>query len=163
MALFNWVVGPSVDGADGMRRPLVATLVDPGKAGWSDSDPESDQFGQSFDAPLLHASIYMGSEALSLVAGIDLSNMIGNPALRVLLEDHYGQHPADLTASMMARGWDAAKRDRMRARLAAESADLSGLDDDAPLCHLIDRVGVRFAPAGFDAMTSLRPGVKARV
>ena len=161
MIRFNWVIGPVVTGIDGVRRPLVATLADPGRIGWRDDDPQSADFGKTFNAPILHSSVYRGDQALSIVAGVDLSNMIGHPSLRILFEDDYAQQPGDILRSPAVLSWDVAKHARLRTRLQSEDADLNGLDDESPLCRLIDRVGRRFDPA-FDA-TLLKPGVRARV
>jgi hypothetical protein len=145
------IVNPVVVLGD-TRMPLCATLEDPGRPS---SDIDDD--GNPVPSRLVHVSAISSGlpgerngDCLSLCAGVDMTNLDAAAGVTNLFESGSDQPLADLrtwlTSTPTSLGWNAAKRNRVVARLTAVGADTAGLTASTPLWQIVNRLGQVWSP-----------------
>lgn len=138
----RYVISPVVIGADGVRRPKVETLSDPGRGIGYDT---ANAIGGGLQGEV-------NDWALSFVRGVDLTPLDADPDIVDVLDigDIADADIAALLDKSATLALNPAKRTRLRTTLEDHGADLKGLTDDHPVADWLGRIVERFAP-GADA------------
>ena len=162
------VIEPVVISGGGARVPLSWTLVDPGRP----PTQALDDNGNPISVPkvLVQTSAISSGQAgernadcLSIVAGVDLSSLVGAAGVTTLFEAGSDRPLADLqnwlTSTPNGLGWNQAKRTRIIDRLRAVGADVTGIAGATPLWHIVNRLGAVWM-LGFDVrfVRTMAPG-----
>ena len=151
-----------------IRVPLVSTIVDPGRPPTETEDDD----GNPITVPktLVHVSAISSGQpgernedCMSIVAGVDMSNLDAQANIVTLFESGTDRPLADLrrwlTNTPGGLGWSNARQNRLRNRLISYGADVAGLTGDTPLWQIVNRLGRVWEPT-FDVrqVTTSAPG-----
>ncbi|MCA1570849.1 MAG: hypothetical protein LC798_11130 [Chloroflexi bacterium] len=120
----GWVSPP-------IRKPKVATLVDPGTG-----------------RPYPHSSaIDTPDWALSFVRAQDFGPLDADPQCINIIEQDYNDGDDLLAATPRDLNWPAAHRQRVLRRLTDRDVDVTGLTIDSPLWQWLERLGRKVLPS----------------
>lgn len=142
----RWVISPIVID-QGVRRPKVATLVDPGRP-----PTGVDDIGVLIPHTYKHSSVCGAVWCLSFVRGVDLSVLDADQQCIHVFEQDYEDSQGFLDQTPRSLGWTNARLNRIRDRLSSRGVDVTGLTADSPLWEIAQRLGRhlhgRFQPRG---------------
>lgn len=110
---------------DGVRRPKVGTLIDPGRTG-PGGEPKVYEHVTVISA---------GNWCLSRVTGVDMAPLAGDAECIDLFEQDYQNGEDARTVSDL--GWPEAKVSRVRERLEIKGVDTSGYTGGTPLWRIV--------------------------
>lgn len=152
----RWVICPVVL-ENGVRRPKVATLVDPGIAPKQvaviddDGNPVLDGRGEQtfrtvFKTYRHSSAIDTADWCLSFVRGVDLSALDADPEIFSVTDRDAEDADKLLDRTPRELGWDADKLATRTSELTKRGAENIGVTLDTPLIEIVERLGKRHNP-----------------